>query len=559
MSNEWVFDIETDGFLHQCTKLWMVVLENIHTGEVLEFVNGDDGWKDVFNNATLLVGHNILGFDLPALTKLCGYRLPKRVKVRDTLLLSQILDYRRFGHDGHSLETWGRYLGYEKIDFDKFDEYSEEMLIYCRRDVSLNVRVYAELMEELAELAERSPKILTYLRAEQAAAKWSAAAELDGWPFDVQRGQALLGELTLELEKAYTAIESRLGLRVVAPDSSKGKYPYKEPKWVASGAYHSHTASWFGVNPWSGYPGEERMIEGPYTRVIFKPLSLDSVADVKLFLFRNGWVPTEYNTKRDPETGKLKRTSPKITEDSLELLGGDGKLYTEFLTAKSRFSILKGWLENVDEEGNLHGSLMLIGTPSMRARHSLIVNVPSGEAAYGRAMRELFTCPPGWKMVGCDSSGNQARGLAHYLKDPVFIDTLLNGDIHQYNADVLTKVLHEMGIEHTVPRSVAKRILYAFLFGASGAKLWSYVFGSAEPKKGNKLKNGFLQAVPGFASLIEKLNNIWGSTSKSGYGYIPSIAGNRIYVDSPHKLLVYLLQSCEKATCSAALMLTAER
>jgi DNA polymerase I-like protein with 3'-5' exonuclease and polymerase domains len=171
----------------------------------------------------------------------------------------------------------------------------------------------------------------------------------------------------------------------------------------------------------------------------------------------------------------------------------------------------------------------------------------------------LFRCKPGWKLIGCDSAGNQARGLAHYLGNADFIHTLLHGDIHQYNADVLTAVLKSMGIDHVVKRSIAKRILYAFLFGASGAKLWSYIFGTTDPKQGNKLKAGFLKAVPGFADLIKKLENIYGKTSQYGEGYIPSIAGNRIYVDSFHKLLVYLLQSCEKATCSAAIMLTMER
>ena len=123
----------------------------------------------------------------------------------------------------------------------------------------------------------------------------------------------------------------------------------------------------------------------------------------------------------------------------------------------------------------------------------------------------------------------------------------------------MTQVLRVMGIEHVVPRSVAKRILYAFLFGASGGKLWSYVFGIQDKTKGNKLKDGFLQAVPGFKSLIDKLKRIFESTKQYGDGYIPSIAGNRVYVDSLHKLLVYLLQSCEKATCSAALMITMEK
>ena len=72
----------------------------------------------------------------------------------------------------------------------------------------------------------------------------------------------------------------------------------------------------------------------------------------------------------------------------------------------------------------------------------------------------------------------------------------------------------------------------------------------------NKLKAGFLKAVPGFEALLKKLENIYGKTSQNGDGYIPSIAGTRLYVDSFHKLLVYLLQSTEKATCGAAVLLT---
>src|SRR6185369_890259 len=95
--------------------------------------------------------------------------------------------------------------------------------------------------------------------------------------------------------------------------------------------------------------------------------------------------------------------------------------------------------------------------------------------------------------------------LAHYLKSEEYVDLLLNGDIHQYNADILTQVLKDMGIKHVVPRSVAKRILYAFLFGASGAKLWSYIFSGFDSVKGNKLKKGFTRAVPGFQALLDKL------------------------------------------------------
>ena len=76
-------------------------------------------------------------------------------------------------------------------------------------------------------------------------------------------------------------------------------------------------------------------------------------------------------------------------------------------------------------------------------------------------------------------------------------------------------------------------------------------------KRGNKFKTGFTRAVPGFEELLKKLERIYGHTKQySNPGYIIGLGGNRIYVDSFHKLLVYLLQAAEKATCGEAVMLT---
>ena len=383
-----------------------------------------------------------------------------------------------------------------------------------------------------------------------------------------------------ELQKAYDALSSKLGYKCVAKDKKLGIVEPKTPKWTKLGLYDAHTASWFGIDPYSGLDDPEfnempghRMVKGEYSRVEFKPLSLDSSDDVKIFLFRNGWQPTEWNYVKNPNGGKKIKSSPKVTEDSLEFLGGDGKLYKDFLTVKSRYGVLKTWIENTDADGMLHGDCMTIGTPSMRARHQIIVNVPSVDSEYGKEMRALFGVLPGWSFIGADSAGNQARGLAHYLGDPVFIDTLLNGDIHAFNATKIDEALQSIKVDWNAyllkngatpeefkgkKRAVAKRIFYAFLFGAAGAKLWSYIFGEMNEPQGKKFKAQFEKAVPGFQALKDKLENIFGKTSQFGEGYIPSLAGNRIYCDSFHKLLVYLLQAAEKITCSAALMLTVQ-
>lgn len=543
-------------------------LADVETGETYEFLPGDNGWmKFIDDNATELIGHFILGYDLPLLKKLFGWSPKPGVKITDTLVLSQVLDYKRFESGRHSLEEWGGHFGIPKVENEDWSQFSENMRQRCAIDVQINVRVYKKVKEEFDRLFSRKPVIETYIRAEQAVLKWCTAAEVSGWLFDVESGVALKEALDKELARAYITLSDRLGTKTVAVDKVKGEVTVKKPKWLMNGAYDAHTARYFDIDPWSGFEGEERMVVGEYCRVAFKPLSLDSSADVKLFLYRNGWVPTEWNYKAVEGTRTKVKTTPKITEDSLEFLGGDGKLYTEFLTAKSRLGILKTWLANVDQYSRVHGSCATIGTPSMRARHSVIVNVPGADAAWGKEMRQLFTCPDGWVIVGCDSSGNQARGLAHYLKNQQFIDTLLHGDIHQFNADVLTTVMRQiikgdptlgLGADFVVTRPQAKRILYAFLFGASGGKLWSYILGNIDPARGNLLKNGFIRAVPGFKVLVDKLKKFFVSSKEHSSGFLPGIAGNRIYVDSEHKLLVYLLQACEKATCASAIMLTAE-
>ena len=614
------FDCEANHLLRLVTRMWIFYAIDLDTGEKRYFLEGDMGWRKLLDEAELVVGHNIVGYDLKMLKKLFGYVLPKHVKRVDTAILSRVLNWKRFGADvRHSLEAWGNALGFEKIDFDDFSHYSPEMLVYCERDCDLGVMVYNVVWGELMTVREKNPVIMQYLRAEHAVADWSAEAELQGWPFDLERAVALEKVLQLELDKAHEALSHKLGMKAVIVDRvpHTGTGEEKAMKYTKAGQYHATMAGWFGVDPMDAWlEPKERYNElefvGPFCRTRFVDLDLNSSDDVKVFLYRAGWEPDEWNFKKDPVTKRYtkERSSPKITESSLEFLGGDGVLYREFTVAKSRHANLKTWIEETDADGYLHGSCMTIGTPSMRATHKVIVNIPSSDSAWGREMRELFGCKPGWKLIGCDSASNQARGLAHNLGDPVFTDTLINGDIHKYNAKLLDEVLAKQGFNWTdfiirtdkaqiksrldrwlkargftkkqyieyrmssnrkgakiwaerfifaVKRAAAKRILYAFLFGAGGGKLWLYITGVQDQVQGNKLKNGFTKAVPGFAELIDRLERIYNSTKKYGDGYIPGIGGNRIYVDSNHKLLVYHLQATEKATCAAAVMLTMER
>jgi DNA polymerase-1 len=597
-----VFDTEADGLLRQATRMWIFAWRDIDTNASGYFLEGDLGWKTLLDKCTLIIGHNIIGYDLGLLKKLFNYDLPSTCNIHDTLILSQVLDYKRFGEQGHQMSTWGTYLGTPKQEHEDWSQYSEEMKTRCISDVTINCRMYDQLIDEVRQLAEKNHLIKPYLRAEHAVAKWQMLGSVHGWPFDLEGAKKLNVIFEAELKSATEQLEHKLGFKSVAEDKKKGVVEVKYPKWVKNGFYNSHTANWFGIDVESGFAGEERMVDGPYCRVSVEPLLLTSTFDVKIFLFRQGWVPDTYNTKWNPETRKNEKTTPKITPESIEFLGEDGLLYKEYLTTKSRNDILKGMIEATDENNMLHGDCRTIGTPSMRMTHATIVNIPSSDSKWGKEMRMLFQCLPGWRLIGCDSASNQARGLAHYLNNADFTDILLNGDVHTFNAEAIDAALKTMDInwdeyivksgkaqpkkkidkfltKHNIPkeaylkrgskyalkaiaavkRAAAKRILYAFLFGAGGDKLWSYIFGTMNATLGNKFKREFQKRVPGYVELQTTLENVYGATKKRGAGYIPSIAGNRVYVDSFHKLLVYLLQSLEKVTCSAAVMLIMER
>jgi len=64
----YVFDIETNGFLHLCDKVHCIVLKNIDTGEILTPSN-EDAIK-LLEEAELIIGHNIIKFDIPVLERL---------------------------------------------------------------------------------------------------------------------------------------------------------------------------------------------------------------------------------------------------------------------------------------------------------------------------------------------------------------------------------------------------------------------------------------------------------------------------------------------------------
>ncbi len=141
-----VFDIEGDELLYHLTTIWCVTTQDADSGEIIHYPPAAlDAGIASLREADCLIGHNIIGYDLPAIWKIKGDWESVPLVV-DTLLVSRALFPERYG--GHSLEAWGERLKFPKLEFKEFDKYTPEMGVYCDRDVALNVKVLEALEKE---------------------------------------------------------------------------------------------------------------------------------------------------------------------------------------------------------------------------------------------------------------------------------------------------------------------------------------------------------------------------------------------------------------------------
>ena len=143
-----LFDIETDGL--DATKIWCIVTIDVDTEEVNAY--GPDAILEGVNalsNSSRLIGHNIIGFDIPTVDRLYGTNLLDK-PCHDTLIMSQALQFRR-GHK-HGLAGWGEHLGNKKIDYHDWSKFSQEMLDYCIQDCKVNLDVYRVVLKEYSAI-----------------------------------------------------------------------------------------------------------------------------------------------------------------------------------------------------------------------------------------------------------------------------------------------------------------------------------------------------------------------------------------------------------------------
>jgi DNA polymerase I-like protein with 3'-5' exonuclease and polymerase domains len=536
----YIVDAETNGLLHELDVVHCIVLKNNDTGDILSCAD-QPGYPsieralDYLSEATEVIGHNLISFDLRALNKVYpSLALDAICGIYDTLNMSRLLwpelepvDRAKFSHidskfiGRHSLAAWGERLGVAKIKFKEeskkiaenvWAHWSPGMSVYCEGDVAVTHELYRYL--QLQEAAPRSVEL------EHEFAKVMAMQESFGFPFNERAAYALVNTLKIRRDEIHDQLTE-----VFPPITEKR------------------------ISAKTGRRLQDRV-------TIFNPASRQQTA--------------ERLQNRYPEIsfGATEKGNVKLDDDVLDILGGkypEAKLLAEYQLLNKRLGQIaegkEAWLKHCQlyGDGRIHGSVVTNACISGRCSHKRpnMAQIPSFGHDYGAECRSLFYAPEGWVLVGADASGLELRALGAMLAhfdggDYARLVSNPDRDVHFHNACLFGIHSADLPIEKAT-RDLSKRLIYCILYGGGAKKTGSIVVPNESEQTqyeiGKKTIDTFYKNLPAIKQLKDLIDK-----RITERGYLIGIDGRRLQIRSRHSALNQLLQSTgavlmKKATC----------
>ena len=508
-----IFDIETESL--EGNVIHCIVAKVIGGDTYLFPPDKLQEGANLIASADVLIGHNIIGFDIPILNK--HFDLDLTNHVEDTLVVSRLVNPVLTG--GHSLENWGYLLYPNDVEKrkakqpDSWENYTEEMGQYCIQDVELNADVYYELLKKSEEFSQES------IDLEHAVAKIMKEQELTGFMLDEQKA---------------TMLSARLNSKMV--EIEKKVHETFKPKWVddklvSPKLKKDGTLSKVGLSNEEMSKCLRTSNFKPFMRQKWTEFNLASRKQIGEYLIDFGWKPNKFTP-----TGQ-----PIVDETTLEKVKDipEAALIAEFMMLQKRVAQVSSWLE-LSKDSRVHGFVIPNGaiTGRMTHRNPNVAQTPSINKPYGKECRECWTVPEGYKLVGIDASSLELRVLAHYMKNKEYINEIVNGDIHSTN-----QTLAGLG-----SRSQSKTFIFALIYGAGDAKIGSVVGGNA--KAGAALRTRFIRNLPALGNLTSSVER-----AAQTRQHLKALDGRLIHIRKVYSSLNTLLQGGGAIIMKTALVL----
>lgn len=602
--NGFCFDIEGDALYLQSKKIWYIRFKSLDGKQTLKVYPFQQSkqktkeqiqdWLDLFDDGCLVVGHNILGYDMWMMWRHLGFTPKvmkngkdyfgnKRVQYVDTFVLSQ---YINPDSQSHSLEYLARGSEDEKMDYraklveagamvgnepkgHEFSFYHPLMDSYCDDDVDANIGVLKRLWAKAKEMYKDNWIHTSFKQMQKDYFLYSAQA-YTGVKFNVEKAKALVDRIDTEMAQIKSEVDPLLPPRPLKT-SEESFYKIPAKPFKKSGELSSIMEKWLEKHNAElidgyihAYNNKVRMEAGKVLPVKL-PMEIEDNIELKQYFLDSGWKPHEdfWNFKRGPdnkpvrdERGKYIKTTPKIQNagtlcpNLLKLDGEIPKKLVKFLSLRNRKGVVEGWLNNwrIEFDGRLSAEISGY-TPTSRVKHRTVVNVPKADVKVllGADMRDLFTVSDGFWYCGADQSALENRTLAAYTikyDGGKFADMVLNGDSHSFNSFAFFPHLKDKfniddptnkdNPEFKPWRNKSKTGSYLLAYGGGVGKLASSL--GLSKSEAQVAYDNYWIANYGLGQFKEKVEQYFSSVGKNKYvpawdGRILSVRGKNVLVN----------------------------
>jgi DNA polymerase I-like protein with 3'-5' exonuclease and polymerase domains len=430
----------------------------------------------MFNDSILKIGHNLV-FDLTSVAKYYGGNFPVGPYF-DTMIASFLYDNRNKNRCGLA-DCLKREIGFQmekgvgaQVEVYSFDEVAK----YAYLDAKYTFLLWKILVKKLEE-----NQVTGVMKLEMDVLKVLCDMKLTGAPIDMDALTVLDAQLKIDIETAKAEIFKVAGQqfninsnvdkqRVLYGSKADGNRGLK-PKIVTSKGGDSVSAEAL-----EAYRGEDPLVDALLTYADLNKLHTTYV------------VPYLGGEVTRTTAGKVRIE----TKDSLLI---NNRIHCDFVQ---------------------HGA----ETGRFSSRNPNLQNVPAPHTAHGKAIRNLFKAPEGYKFVVADYSQIEPRVIASFSKDPIMVENYKKG------GDIYTTVGNEMGVD----RKAGKVLVLAMSYGVGPDKIARSI--GCTKQEARDLLDRFSARFPSINSYRFK---VLVSTRKLGnkekpVPYVTTILGRRRYL-----------------------------
>ena len=449
----------------------------------------------LFNDTQLVIGHNLV-FDLSSVAKYYNKRVPTGPYF-DTLMASFLYDNRnrhKLGLD----DCLKRELGYdmEKGIGHKVEEYSfDEVAKYSYLDAKYTFLLWKAIAPKITEA-----EVDRVMALEMDVLRVLCDMKLTGAPIDTEHLKTLGAKLEIDLEHVKGTIYSIAGKVFNINSTSEKQYllygPKEEgcrglkPSMLTGSGSKKETEPVYTDYSVSAEALEELRGKDELVNAILEYQDLNKLVTTYVVPYLGGEV--------------VKTTKGKQRIETRESMLIDGRVYADFVqwgAETGRFS----------------------------SRNPNLQNIPNPRTANGKAIRNLFTAPAGYKLVVADYSQIEPRIIASMSNDPIMMENYLTGE------DIYMTVGKTMGVD----RSAGKVLVLAMAYGVGPDKISRQIGCTLQQAKA--LLNDFSVKFP---SINDYRSRVIGVARNKGY--IATILKRRRYLPDINSKVPKLRSSSER-------------